>query len=384
VAAGLTGLWSLGAFYVIFGYRPGGPIDVLVGAAATIPTAIALAAVIWPPVTRGHRAFAGMICLGLGSALLLVPSIGSVLNQLLARGPQTLLPSLEAAYAWLLALAATSLFTGLGISRRLLGETSLRRPRLVRGVLIGAGLTIAAGSTFATAAIANDLALQDRPAVSSRFGPTSGNIQPPLCSEAIVAGATANLAMLMTGIVDRQSVGTVGLVGVRAGTDVHWSADVATQFTTGRYGVARVGQLGWTSGPGTDWIATSATSLDEALGDVRVLATALAPSIRTTAEERGLELVEGARGQHCRVAVDGPTFLAAFPQARWLVGSDTLRRWRGELDYWVFTDGELGQVKGSVSGPALALGVAGIEGTVAVTLTATDRDAVRSIAAPVR
>jgi hypothetical protein len=383
VAAGLTGLWSLGAFYVIFGYRPGGPIDVLVGAAATIPTAIALAGVIWPPVTRGPRSFAGMICLGLGSGLLLVPSIGGVLNQLLARGPQTLLPSLEAAYAWLLALAATSLFTGLGISRRLLGETSLRRPRLVRGVLIGTGLTIAAGSVFATAAIANDLALRDRPATSSRFGPTSGDVQPPLCGEAIAAGADANLEMVLTGVVDRQAVGTVGLVGVRAGTDVHWTADVATQFATGRYGVTRIGQLGWTSGPGAKWIATGATTLDTALVDVQVLAVALAPGIRTTAEERGLELVEGARSRHCRVAVDGPTFLAAFPQARWLVGGDTLRRWRGELDFWVFTDGQLGQVTGSVSGPALALGVAGIEGTVAVTLTATDRDVPRSITAPV-
>lgn len=383
VAAGLAGLWSLGAFYVIFGYRPGGPIDILVGAAATIPMAIALAAVVWPPVTRGNRSFAGMICLGLGSALLLVPSIGGVLNQLLARGPQTLLPSLESAYAWLLALAATSLFSGLGISRRLLGETSLRRPRLLRGILIGACLTIAAGSIFATAAVANDLALRDRPAISSRFGPTSGDAEPPLCGEAIRTGATADLEMLLSAAVDRRSVGTVDLLGARAGADVRWSADAATEFALGRYGVARVGQRGWTSEPGTGWIATRAPTLDSALIDVQVLATALTAGIRTTAEERGLELVEGARGRHCRVAVDGPTFLAAFPQARWLVGSDTLRRWRGELDYWVFTDGELGQVAGSVSGPAIALGVAGIEGTIQVTLSATERDVVRSIAAPV-
>ena len=95
VAVALTALWFLGALYVVLGYRPGGPIDGLVGAAATLPMAIALAAVFWPPVARGDRAFAGIVWLGLLAGLLLVPSIGGVLNQLLGRGPQTLLPSLE-------------------------------------------------------------------------------------------------------------------------------------------------------------------------------------------------------------------------------------------------------------------------------------------------
>ena len=95
--------------------------------------AIALAAVFWPPVARGDRAFAGIVWLGLLAGLLLVPSIGGVLNQLLGRGPQTLLPSVESAYPWLLALVATSVFAGLGIARRILGETALRRSRLVGG-----------------------------------------------------------------------------------------------------------------------------------------------------------------------------------------------------------------------------------------------------------
>jgi hypothetical protein len=41
-----------------------------------------------------------------------------VVEQILARGPQTLLPSPEAVYPWLVALGATSLFSSLGISRR--------------------------------------------------------------------------------------------------------------------------------------------------------------------------------------------------------------------------------------------------------------------------
>ncbi len=382
MAVGLTALWFLGALYVVFGYRPGGPIDGLVGVAAGLPMTIALAGVVRPPVARGDRAFAGIVWLGLGAALLLVPSIGGVLNQLLARGPQTLLPSLEAAYPWLLALAATSLFTGLGVARRWLGETALRRHRLVRGGLIGAGLTIAAGSVFATAAIANDLALRDRPAASSRFGPTVGSARPPLCDEAIRAGATADLEVLLSADVDGRRVGAIGLAGARAGTDVRWVADVATELALGQFGAARVGSRAWTRGPGRRWVATDPAALDVELVDARVLATALEPGVRAAAEDRGLEFVEGARGRHCRIAVDGPTFVAAFPQARWLVGSDTLRRWRGQLDYWVFTDGELGQVVGSVSGPATALGVEGIGGTIRVRLTATDRDAVRSIVPP--
>ena len=104
--------------------------------------------------------------------------------------------------------------------------------------------------------------------------------------------------------------------------------------------------------------------------------------MRSTAEDHGLEFVEGARSRHCRVAIDGPTFLAAYPQTHWLTGGDTLRRWRGELDYWVFMDGELGQVAGSISGPSSALSVGGIQGTIETLLTSTDRDDGSSVAPP--
>lgn len=383
VAAGLTALWFLAALYVVLGYRPGGPIDGLVGAAAGLPMAIALAAVFWPPVTRNDRAFALIVWLGLAAGLLLVPSIGGVLNQLLARGPQTLLPSIEAAYPWFLALLATSLFAGLGIARRALGGTALRRARLARGALIGLGLTVSAGAIFASAAIANDLALQDRPSLSSRFGPTAGDAEPPRCEEPLQAGASAELDMRLSADVDGRPVGAVSLAGERDGTDVRWTADVASSVQLGRYGVARIGALAWTRGPRQGWVRAPSSAADGELVDVQVLATALADGVRTTAENRGLEFVEGARSRHCRVAVDGPTFVAAFPQVRWLVVDDTLRRWRGQLDYWVFVDGELGRVTGSVNGPADTLGAPGIQGTIHVQLTATDRHAARSIVAPV-
>ena len=70
------------------------------------------------------------------------------------------------------------------------------------------------------------------------------------------------------------------------------------------------------------------------------------------------------------------------PDAANLAGSDQLGHWRGELDYWIFSDGEVGQIQASVSGEAEPLGRSGIVGTVAVTLDATERDRFRSIAAP--
>ena len=88
-------------------------------------------------------------------------------------GAQTLLPSVEAAYPWALALLGTSLFAGFGIARRLLGETAMRRRRLVRGIVVATRpRRRARASLFTAVAMANELALRDRPTPSSRFGPT--------------------------------------------------------------------------------------------------------------------------------------------------------------------------------------------------------------------
>src|SRR5688572_31167633 len=149
---------------------------------------MAVAGLAWPPVARGSRAFAAMVWLGFGSLLLLLPSMGGVATQLQARGPQTLLPSLEAAYPWALALIGTSLFAGLGFARRTLGGASFRRPRLVRGVALGVMSSAAIASLFASVAVANELALRDRPASDSRFGPTDAGLEPPICAEPPRAG----------------------------------------------------------------------------------------------------------------------------------------------------------------------------------------------------
>src|SRR5439155_1244451 len=102
--------------------RPGGPIDIAVGLAALIPTAIALVGVIWPPVAHGDRGFTAMTWLAAGCLLVLIPSTADVSGQIGGRGVQTLLPSVEAGYPWVLGLFGTCLFTGFGIARRRLGR----------------------------------------------------------------------------------------------------------------------------------------------------------------------------------------------------------------------------------------------------------------------
>jgi hypothetical protein len=381
-AAVLTALWGLGALYILLGYRPGGPIDIVVGLVAVAPTAVAAAAIAWPPLVRGDRTYVGVMTLGIGAILLLIPSTGSVLNQLINGGAQTLLPSIEVAYPWLLALLATSAFTGLGIARRTLGDRSSRSARLVRGIGLGVAATVIIGSTFTGVAVANDLALRDRPAASSPFGPTDPNRQPPGCSDPIQVGTTALLAVQMTANIDGHPIGQIQLSGERSGNDLRWTADVATDHALGRFGVARIGSQAWLQAPGGAWQTASTAQVSADGIDSRVLAAALTNDLRTTAENRGLEFIEGAQARHCRIEIDGPTFVAAFPQVSWFVGSDPLSHWRGELDFWIFSDGEIGQVQGLVSGEAAPLGRSGIVGTIAVALDATERDRARIIVTP--
>jgi hypothetical protein len=384
IAVTLAGLWTLTAGLVLLGYRPGGPIDLLVGIVACLPIAIAVAGLVWPPAARGDRAFAGIVWLGLGAGLLLVPSIGGVLNQLVARGPQTLLPSLETAYPWVLALGATSLFAGLGVARRLLGGTSIRRARLLRGIAIATFSTAAVSVLFAAAAIANEVSLRDQPAAASRFGPTDGSVDPPLCDRSIAAGRYARLVATFEGDVDRRSIGSASLVGARDQLDIRWTADVATDRLIGRYGMTRVHSAAWTLEPRDAWRQVPVSEVASEDVDLQVLATALRPTNLVAAEERGLEFVEGARARHCRVALDGTTFAAAFPQVRWLAGEADLHRWRGELDYWVFSDGELGRAEGGIGGEASALELDGIQGSLRATLFAIDRDRPVTIVPPSR
>ena len=402
LAAVLTALWTIAAAIVLLGYRPGGPIDGVVGLAALLPIAVSLLGLLWPPAARGERASAAVAWLGLGAMLLLIPSIGGVLTQLLARGPQTLLPSWEAVYPWVLALLGTALFGGLGVARRVLGSTAMRRRRLELGLAIAIVATTLSGTLFAAAAIGNELALRDTPANSSRFGPTVGASEPARCTAPVLVGPYAVVALVIRGDVDGRPTGTVDLRGIRSGVDVSWVADVATDVAIGQFGLVRHDGTTWTRTPRDDWqgpllptgaSATSGTTnqpgadqpfppLAHPALDRELLATALTVGYRSAAEDRGLEFVEGARARHCRVALDGRTFQAAFPAVGWISAREDLHRWRGALDYWIFLDGQIGQVSAAINGEAQSLGRVGLQANLFAALTATDRGSPVSIDAP--
>ena len=180
--------------------------------------------------------------------------------------------------------------------------------------------------------------------------------------------------MHLTATVDLRPIGSVELTGLRVGDDFRWLAYVATTAQLGQYGAARVGDEAWTVAPGTELAASAPAEVAGRPVDAQALETALTPGNRATAEDHGIEVIEGARARRCRIAVDGPTFRARVPADRWLVGDADLHRWRGQLDYWIFLDGQLGQVAGSAQrrGDRASAGRA-CSGTIDVRLTATER-----------
>lgn len=382
IAVALSTAWTLTAFLVLLAYRPGGPLDLVVGLTAGLPILVAVAGLVWPPIARGGQAFAALVWLGLGTLLILVPSMGGVLVQILARGPQTLLPSAEAAYPWAVALLGTGLFSGLGVARAVLGGTALRRSRLVRGALIGIAATVAISLAFTGAAIGNELALRDRQVAGSRFGPTNPALEPPTCAQPVRPAASARVEIQLAGDVDRLPLGTVDVRGVRRGEDFRWIAYVATDRELGQFGAARIGSTAWRLRPATDWRVDPAPGGSDPALDQAVLTAAIEGGTRPAAETIGISFFEGARARHCRVAIDGSAFEAAFPEVRLLVGEADLRAWRGELDYWVFADGELGRASGSVSGPASDIVDGGLQARVQTTMISIERDRNHVIVSP--
>jgi len=386
IALALVASWAVAALLVLVAYRPGGPFDIGVGVTLLLPILIAAVAVPWPPVARGAGAFPLMVCLGLVSLLLLLPSIGGVVDQLAALGSQTLLPSPEAAYPWLLALLGTGLFSGFGVARRALGAAALRPRRLATGMAIGVALSGVAAIAYAGVAVANELALRDDPGsvAASRFGPTAIGDGPPACDSDLAPGRTARLSATLSGTVDLRPSGSVEQAGARNGDEFRWLAYVATDRELGWYGAASARGLAWLRSPGSGWQQTSPSDVADGTIDVRAIDDALTPAYRTVAEDRGTEVIEGAPARRCRIAVDGTTFRAAFPQVRWLVGQADIADWRGQLDFWVFMDGQIGQVAGDVSGEGSVIEPDALRGTVEVLLTATDRGRPIVIYPPVR
>jgi hypothetical protein len=353
-----------------------------VGAAAIGPALVAMAAVRYPPIARGERAFAAIVWIGLAAVLLLVPSLAGLVTQLTGRGPQTLLPSGEAAYPWLLALFATSVFAGLGLARRRLGEAALRRRRFLVGATLGLVLLLVTGTAFASAAIVNELSVSNRLSVASRFGPTESATEPPTCTEPVVAGATARVQLRMDGSIDGRYSGQVVVDGIRDGRDLSWTGFAATRQALGTFGVTRIGDRAWELEPGQDWRRVGPAEVDGRDLDRQLVAVALTPSEQNAPEDRGLAYIEGALARHCRITLVGSTVRKAIPEVVLLVGNADISRWRGEMDFWVFADGQLGQADGRITGSAVGIAEDALQAGIRFRLLAYDRGLPVSVLPP--
>jgi hypothetical protein len=186
-------------------------------------------------------------------------------------------------------------------------------------------------------------------------------------------GPSARIAINLTGTLDGRAMGSVELAGERTKADVRWLAYVATTRDLGLHGAAAIGPDTWIRQPFSGWRRATPAEIGDAALDLTVFRQALSLDARAAAGSQGVGLIEGARARQCRVIVDGRTFRAAFPQVGWLVGDASLAHWRGQLDYWVFLDGEIGRITGSVNGDAADIQAGAIQATIRVELTAVDR-----------
>jgi hypothetical protein len=385
----LAAVWLLAGLSVVISYHPGGPADLWVRASAVLPAVLAAMALVWPPLAQGDRAAALIRWLSLVSLLVLAPTIVELLRSLAAGGRQTLLPSLETAYATLLALFTTCLFVGLGIAREMLGQTALRRRRFLLGTIIALALTSVAAAAFGGATLVNDIALRDRLPATSAWGPTDPTIVPPECDGDLRVGSFAAVDVSAAGDVDGQGLGGAVMTGRRSNRDETWHASFATVWGDGESDYARVGDAAWSDTTGRAWIPLPAAGIaDRETLDRAVVGRALAPAARVAAEDRGIELVGGARARHCRTAISGAVALDSFPILHWLAGGTPLERlseldaWRGDVDWWVFGSGELGMATVTVSGQPGGWPLGGLRGTLTARLTALDRDVPEVLSAP--
>lgn len=380
-------LWVLLAVAILIAYRPGGPADLLVGAAAFVPAVIVAAALVWPPADVDRRVRSVAIWLGFASALLIAPLMLFVIDALVAGGRQTLLPSLEVAYAAVLAFGTSCAFTAMGIASRLVPDQSQLASRLLTAAGIGGGLTVLGTLAFGGVAIANEQQLREQAASNSVWGPTDSELVPPSCQTAARLGSMAVVTIEATGSIDGETVAQATIRGVRSGTAEQWSGELQGSFVQG--------QLAYDSdAEGVSWSVDGGeperrpVGFLELLGerglslDGPILAAVSRPEgqPRTVVEDLGLDLFDGATGRHCRRAIDGPTALNAVAALRWIAGRDldarsaALREWRGEIDWWVFGDGQLGRAIVTVSGyPGEAFPATGVSAMLEAELSATHR-----------
>jgi hypothetical protein len=401
----LTAAWAATALAVGATYRPGGPLDVLVAVACFAPVLVAAAGIAWPPVAgqSWHRTVVAW--LWIAAMLLAIPVLYGVASTLAAGGPQTLIPSWEAAYAGALALLTMALFSAFGVVHARRAVVVFEPRATAWSVAVAVFLTGLVAAAFGLMAYVNDEAVRDTAPTGSRYGPTDPTLLPPFCDEPLKLGTQARLSVTAHALVDEVEVGRADLVGQRSGIDEAWDGSWNGPLGAGQAVYLRLSRRAWlndTTGdraaPRSTWqetgpdpfgmVAADALTMDGPPRDrVNV------PRGEIVAEDLGLDVIEGAVARHCRTLVDGPTALASFLPLRWLLdGRDVttdagdISRWRGQLDWWVFGDGELGRATVDVSGSRADTDwpAPGVQAAMRAELLALDRDRAVDVTADIR
>ncbi|MEO7117390.1 MAG: hypothetical protein ABIZ34_00300 [Candidatus Limnocylindrales bacterium] len=389
----LLALWIGLAIAIALAYRPGGPFDLGPALATLIPALVVAAAVRWPlEVAADSQLGRGAIWLGLTAALLVAPLL-LVAAETVVRGRDLpVVPSLEIGYAGILAALATCVFGCLGILRRRAAATATTRRYVANTVALGTALTVVGTLSFAGAAIVTAGALRLEPPGSSDYGPTDPTLEPPHCDVPPLLGPGADVLIAAKAIADGQPIGTATATGSRSGRDESWTASATGEFTSGTMAYSRTAALALVAidgqPPGSrDALTFGLASADGTTLDPPVWATLRAGETPAANEELGLDVFEGASARHCRVAIDGTTALDTFFIARWIAAKDpfthttALSVWRGEIDWWVFADGQLGRVRLLIGGyPGDAWPVSKISGIIEVDMDILRRDRPHDIA----
>lgn len=325
----LTLAWAAVGASLLAGYSAGGPLDGALALTVALPPATLAGVRAWhvrqeqgPP--SGRARWLVRLALAIGVALLLAPLAWGLIE-----GPapswtsawpapvlRRFLPGPGEVWAYVVALASTAA-----------ASVPWRRTAIA-----------AAGAVLAAGAVASGLALTWN-AGAIAAGPDAG---PAGCASVIGVPASGVIRSIASGELDGAALGSVEMERAGGGT---FAVRHRTRWDDGS--VALTGD-----DPAT-LIALTRTTLGE--------------DERLTADDLGIDLVEGVPARHCQVVIDGRSAVRGFAALRWLTGGDErsadpgggMEAWRGLLDYWVVPGPFVG---GKSPGTRLVLASVSIDG----------------------
>ncbi len=255
--------------------------------------------------------------------------------------------------------SATSLFSGFGIAAAAArADRDAPAPAGRAGCLVAVALTVGHRRRCSpAAAVANESPCATRSRARRASGRPTGRREPPLCdggSRPAVRPSSSSSMSARRSTCDRSGRST--LTGRRDRARLPLARVRGDRPAARTYGAARIGERAWhrDAGDAAGARPTSRTRRPTTV-DLQALTSrsrqAFGRPPRTAASRSSRAPARGAAGSPSTARRSG----RRFRRSRWLVGGADLHRWRGQLDYWVFLDGQLGQVAGRVNGEAAGI-----------------------------